>query len=92
MFDELWRGQPIRHLDIHTGKVPEDDGIRQLFFFESTDYEKLIAADRTVDAIREHFGNDSVKRAVFVKHPIDHMCGGISREKWEVDYSKIKVE
>lgn len=92
LFDELWRGQPIRHLGIHTSKVQEDDCMRQLFFFESVDYEKLIAVDKTVDAIRDRFGNDSVKRAVFVKHPIDHMSGGISREKREVDYSRIKVE
>lgn len=92
LFDELWRGQPIRHLGIHTSKVQEDDCMRQLFFFEDVDYEKLIAVDRTVDAIRDRFGNDSVKRAVFVKHPIDHMSGGISREKREVDYSRIKVE
>ena len=92
LFDELWRGQSIRHLGIHTSKVQDDDGIRQLFFFEAVDYEKLVAVDRTVDAIRDRFGNDSVKRAVFVKHPIDHMSGGISREKREVDYSRIKVE
>ena len=92
LFDDLWRGQPIRHLGIHTSKVQEDDCMRQLFFFEDVDYEKLIAVDRTVDAIRDRFGNDSVKRAVFVKHPIDHMSGGISREKREVDYSRIKVE
>ena len=92
LFDELWRGQPIRHLGIHTSKVQEDDCMRQLFFFEDVDYEKLIAVDITVDAIRDRFGNDSVKRAVFVKHPIDHMSGGISREKREVDYSRIKVE
>ena len=92
LFDELWRGQPIRHLGIHTSKVQDDDGIRQLFFFEAVDYEKLVAVDRTVDAIRDRFGNDSVKRAVFVKHPIDHMSGGISRERREVDYSRIKVE
>ena len=64
LFDELWRGQPIRHLGIHTSKVQEDDCMRQLFFFESVDYEKLIAVDKTVDAIRDRFGNDSVKRAV----------------------------
>ena len=92
LFDELWRGQPIRHLGIHTSRVQEDDCMRQLFFFEDIDYEKLIAVDKTVDAIRDRFGNDSVKRAVFVKHPIDHMSGGISREKREVDYSRIKVE
>lgn len=92
LFDEFWNGQPIRHLGIHTGKVQGDDCIRQLSLFDEIDYEKLIAIDRTVDTIRARFGNDSVKRAVFVKQGIDHMSGGISREKREVDYSKIRIE
>lgn len=92
LFDEFWNGQPIRHLGIHTGKVKEDDCMRQLSLFDEVDYEKLITIDRTVDAIRDRFGIDSVKRAVFVKKAIDHMSGGVSREKREVDYSKIKVE
>ena len=42
--------------------------------------------------IRERFGIDAVKRAVFVDSPIDHMSGGISREKRTVDYSKVDVQ
>ena len=92
LFDEFWNGQPIRHLGIHTGKVKEDDCMRQFSLFDEVDYEKLIRIDRTVNAIRDRFGIDSVKRAVFVKQMIDHMSGGISREKREVDYSRIKIE
>ena len=48
--------------------------------------------DKTVDALRKRFGMDSVMRAAFVKQPIDHMSGGISRDKRTVDYDKVKVE
>ena len=92
VFDELWNGCPIRHLGIHTGKVQEDDFMRQLSFFDEIDYEKLVAVDRTIDEIRERFGSDSVKRAVFISGSVDHMSGGISREKRTVDYSKMKIE
>lgn len=92
LFDELWNGQPIRHLGIHTGKVQEDDCMRQLSFLDEIDYEKLVAVDKTIDGIRDRFGIDSVKRAVFIRQKIDHMSGGISREKREVDYSRIKIE
>lgn len=92
LFDELWNGVPIRHLGIHTSKVCDNDGIRQLSLFEEISYEKLIVMDKTVDKIRAMYGNDSIKRAVFVKHDIDHMSGGISREKREVDYSKIRID
>ena len=46
----------------------------------------------TVDQIRKRYGKDSVVRASFVGGRIDHMSGGISREKRCVDYNKVKVE
>ena len=41
------------------------------------------------DRIRSRYGIDSLKRAVFVKqNAMDHMSGGITREKLDVDYEK----
>ena len=60
--------------------------------FDDTDYERLEKLDGTVDQIRKRYGIDSLKRAVFVESRIDHMGGGISREKRSVDYTKIKVD
>ena len=65
--------------------------MRQMDMFDHTDYEKLEKMDATVDRIRERYGIDSVKRAAFLNSQIDHMCGGVSREKRTVDYKKIKV-
>jgi DNA polymerase-4 len=39
-----------------------------------------------VDGIRTRYGQDSVKRAVFVDNPIYHMSGGISIEKRKPKY------
>ena len=47
--------------------------------------------DETVDRIRERFGIDAIKLAVFLEKPIDHMSGGISREKRTVDYTEIDI-
>lgn len=91
LFDQLWDGRPIRHLGVHTSKMQEEEG-RQMELFDNTDYKKLRKADAAVDAIRKKYGNDAVKRAVFLKGPIDHLSGGISREKRTVDYSKINIE
>lgn len=90
LFDELWNGRPIRHLGIHTGRIRENNCIRQMDMFDTTDYEKLEQMDNTVDRIRGRYGIDAMKRAVFIAGPIDHMSGGISREKRSVDYSKLK--
>ncbi len=89
LFEELWNGAPVRHLGIHTCRVQDSDFSRQLTLFDTLDYEKLARMDFTVDRIRERFGIDSVQRAIFLNQPIDHMSGGISREKRTVDYDKI---
>lgn len=88
LFDSLWDGSPIRHLRIHTSRIKDNMDMRQLDMFDTTDYEKL----ERVDKIRNRYGNDSVKRAAFIRSRIDHMSGGISREKRSVDYEKVTVE
>ena len=92
LFDALWDGAPIRHLGIHTSRIKDKMDMRQLDMFDTIDYEKLEQVDETVDKIRRRYGNDSVKRAVFIGSRIDHMSGGISREKRSVDYKKVTVE
>ena len=48
--------------------------------------------DSAVDRIREKFGADAILRASFLKQDqIDHMNGGISREKRNVDYSQLNI-
>ncbi len=85
-------GMTIRHLGIHTSRIKDNMDMRQLDMFDPTVFGKLDCMDETVDKIRWRFGNDSVKRAVFIGSRIDHMSGGISREKRSVDYEKVTVE
>lgn len=77
LFVQLWNGRPIRHLGVHTGKAQQDPSGRQISLFDEMDYEKLTVLDKTVDALRERFGRDTLKRAVFLDQPIHHMCGGV---------------
>ncbi|WP_143321612.1 DNA polymerase IV [Clostridium sp. HBUAS56010] len=91
VFDEAWNKIPIRHLGIHTSQVVSEEP-RQLCLFDEVDYEKLGKLDKTIDDIRKRFGVDSIIRASFaVPNRIDHMSGGISREKRTVDYDKQNV-
>lgn len=91
LFDRLWDGTPIRHLGIHTGRLKDGFHMRQLDMFDTVDYDKFERMDAAVDQIRKRYGIDSVRRAAFIGSPIDHMSGGISREKRTVDYKKIRV-
>lgn len=92
LFDELWDGRPIRHLGVSTGKLVPAEQMRQMQLFDHTDYRKLALADEAADRIRERYGIDALKRASFLYGRIDHMEGGISREKRDVDYSRQKIE
>ncbi|MDR7812775.1 Y-family DNA polymerase [Lacrimispora sp.] len=91
IFDEMWNKVPIRHLGIHTSHVTTENS-RQLNIFDKIDYEKMERMDNAVDEIRKRFGIDSIKRASFLNDKaVDHMSGGISREKRTVDYSKQHI-
>ena len=75
LFRELWNGNPIRHLGVHTGRISGADSGRQLNLFDEMDYEKIARMDETVDDIRKRFGTDALMRAAFLNQPIDHMSG-----------------
>lgn len=79
LFDELWDGRAVRHLGIHTGRLQDADGFRQISMFDDIEYEKMEMMDETIDRIRRRFGMDAVKRSVFLTGGIDHMEGGIPR-------------
>ncbi len=78
LFRELWNGNPIRHLGVHTGRISGADSGRQLNLFDEMDYEKIARMDETVDDIRKRFGTDALMRAAFLNQPINHMSGGIA--------------
>jgi len=80
LFDELWDGSPIRHLGVRTTDV-KDTVYTQINLFDGNRYDKYNQMDRTVDAIRSRFGNDSIMRAAYLRSPIYHITGGISKEK-----------
>ena len=86
LFDELWDGSPVRNLGIHTSKVVSGTTTRQLNLFDMNRYERLHRLDEVVDRVREQYGDDSIKRAVFINNPIYHMAGGIAPEKRKPSY------
>lgn len=92
LFEQMWDGQAIRLLGIHTNRICRRGSDRQLNLFAPQDDLRLRRADQAVDAIRKRYGADAIKRAAFVGNErIDHLLGGISRAKQTVDYHKIEV-
>jgi len=74
LFNELWKGEPIRHLGVRVSELCQND-FRQLSLFEK-DYEKQRTVDRTVDSIRERYGNGSVFRSAFLNSGVRFSTGG----------------
>lgn len=91
LLKHIWNNIPLRNIGVHTSKVKEDDGVQQLDLFQRDKLVRLASVDRAVDSIRCKYGDDSIMRASFLKAPIRHMTGGISQEKKNVDYERIKV-
>ena len=71
LFEELWDGRPIRLLGIQTSRTKEEEARQFSLFDEETGYEKWEQMDHAVDEIRKKFGKDAVKRAAFLKNPLD---------------------
>ena len=84
---QLWSGKPLRLLAVYTGRLDDGSCVQtSLLDFDTADKTRKI--DGTLDAIRDKYGIDAVKRAVFMNSGIDHMSGGISREKRTTEYDK----
>lgn len=86
LLGQVWKGEPIRHLGIQGSGLAGKDMPVQGSLFQGEAYEKRRRAEMTVDRIRQRYGADAVKRAAFLDTPIEHMYGGISREKRTVLY------
>lgn len=74
LFDELWKGEPVRHLGVRVSELCQND-FHQMTLFEK-DYEKQRAVDRAVDSIREKYGNGSLFRSTFINSGVRFSNGG----------------
>jgi len=74
LFDELWKGEPVRQLGVRVSELCGNDFL-QLSLFER-DYEKQRAVDRTIDSLGERFGSDAVFRSSFLNSGVKFRSGG----------------
>lgn len=81
LFDESWKGEPIRHLGVHLSELCGND-FYQLSIFDQHN-EKLSRLDQTIDQLRSRFGNSSVFRGCFAHSPIRPLMGGVLQEQEE---------
>ena len=79
LLKEFWDLTPVRLIGVRAGKIQEED-CYQISLFEDPRAVKMKEMEKTVDAIREKFGTDSIKRASFLKKDslVDH---AVSKKK-----------
>ncbi len=84
VFDEAWDGEtPLRQLGVQMTRL-SGEPYQQYDMFSGMSprqFERKLKLDETVDALRDKFGEDIIRRAKFAQNPEEHMAGGLDRAR-----------
>ena len=84
VFDEAWDGiTPLRQLGVQMTRL-SDEPYQQYDFFSDLSpkqYERKLRLDETVDALRDKYGEDAIRRAKFTRDAEHHMAGGLDKAR-----------
>lgn len=75
LFDELWNGQPLRHMGVRVSELCQNDFYQTYLFGKN--YNKQRKIDSTVDVIRAKYGSSAIFRSAFLYSGLHPMTGGV---------------
>jgi DNA polymerase-4 len=81
LFDNVWKGNPIRHLGIHITDFCGND-FYQCSLLDTFNYDKNRKINKAVDEIRLKYGSKAIVMSCFLHSGLSPMCGGVG----ESDY------
>jgi len=84
IFNEAWDGEtPLRQLGVQITRLTAEPYQQYDLFsgLSPIQYEKKMRLDEAVDALRDRFGEDIIRRAKFAQTPGAHMCGGLDKTR-----------
>ena len=84
VFDEAWDGvTPLRQIGVQMTKLSSEPYQQFDLFSELTpvQYERKLKLDETVDALRDKYGEDAIRRGKFAQTPGGHMAGGLDKAR-----------
>ena len=84
IFDEAWdKVTPLRQLGVQVTRLSNEPYCQYDLFsgVSPEQYERKLRLDETVDALRDKFGEDIIRRAKFAQDPEGHMAGGLDRAR-----------
>ncbi len=84
IFNEAWdQITPLRQLGVQVTRLSKEP-YQQFDLFSGmspVQYEKKLRLDETVDALRDKFGEDIIRRARFADSEQPHMAGGLDKAR-----------
>lgn len=84
IFNEAWDGvTPLRQLGVQVTRL-SDEAYQQYDLFSGVSpaqFERKLRLDETVDALRDKFGEDIIRRAKFAQDAEHHMAGGLDKAR-----------
>jgi DNA polymerase-4 len=84
VFEQAWDGStPLRQLGVQVTRL-SDEPYQQYDLFSGVSpvqYERKLRLDETVDALRDKYGEDIIRRAKFAQDPQGHMTGGLDKAR-----------
>ncbi|WP_330587029.1 DNA polymerase Y family protein [Aminipila butyrica] len=81
LFDQSWKGEPLRHLGVHVSDF-QASKTRQICMFDRSDSSKLQDIDKAVDKIRARYGTRAIIRGSFVNGSINPIQGGVNDSEY----------
>ena len=84
IFDEAWDGvTPLRQLGVQMTRLSSEPYQQYDLFsgLSPVQYERKLRLDETVDALRDKYGEEIIRRAKFAQDPGGHMAGGLDKAR-----------
>lgn len=84
IFDEAWDGHtPLRQMGVQVTRLTNEPYQQYDLFSGVTpvQYERKLRLDEAVDALRDKYGEDIIRRAKFAQDPEHHMAGGLDKAR-----------
>lgn len=88
LFDNVWKGNPIRHLGVHITDFCNND-FYQYTLLDSFNYDKDSKLNKAVDEIRLKYGHKAIFRSCFLQSGLSSMCGGVGEEEYPLMSSML---
>lgn len=84
IFDEAWdRVTPLRQVGVQVTRLAKEPYQQYDLFSGMTpvQFERKLKLDETVDALRDKFGENIIRRGKFAQNPDGHMTGGLDKTR-----------